>query len=1075
MKPRIKNLTIAAFVGIGVCCLVAAIGISNREKRIADAYWLPEITSVRETYGKGYTLRLTPEKSTVEGIPVIASVLLKKDGAELAAAEGESTTEYVLTQTGEYELVYYAYVNDVYYNRIYRFSVEEIPYFDFSSIETEYALGDEILLSVNAINGENTAPATVAFYGPDGAISASDCYTFSMLGEYRVEASAVIGGESYSDEVRLSVTRSEYADLFSVKTGAAKIENNVNAPDYRYEGSGVAITAPSGTVVRYANAVDLNGFDESKTLFRFTSFLGDGFTDINHIYLRLIDKYDESNVLTADFYSWLYSSFAYLKVAYDDVSAARMSEEGMIGNFDSVFGTAFLDCTLLDQYDKGAYGNRMGWCEIRYNGETKTVYAVTKKDAVPFVALELNNPDQVGIGKEFKGFTTGEVYAEIMIVGGSNNKIVISDLFGQSFAGGEITDSDAPSIVLEYRENRLPDAHVGKPYKIPRVLNIADVVDGSISENRLSLQLSKIEHGKIVDYTAFIQNGVFTPLEAGEYRAEYFCSDTSGNRTLKLCYFTAIEFNGYYDLICELPEQATVGTSIVLPEVQVEGLTEITQKSLEYYFNGVRLNAMPGEMYRLESAGTLTVFYSFTDYVGNEVTGIKMLTAMVSDKPILRVSAVPYSAIKGSTLLLPDFAAYDYRYGKTDERFTPARSISVNGRVLNADRAYVVTEDAGEKLVVEFAAGDAKETREIEVIDPTYVSDYFLTDAQKSDGTEGVTFRFSTNTQIKTANPMFVALSGGFGLKFRIGKASFQKIEYRITDFYDADKSICFDLDANSSCVRINGRGKAYPVRTDGEINLVYNNLTKQLAGFGMIESYENGNTFEGFSDMAVISISVSGVAAVSSLTLISISSDYSLASKVDENGDPIEFTDVGVPVLVTQTKDLIYGNTLTVPAASAWKLFAGATAVSVTVYDPAGDALISNQNAAQSYNVEISAFGRYVIEYATGYGSGAVTWATIPVDYRDDTEIAFRLSEKLPENLTAGQLVVLPDVTVLTGQNTQFYFTVIAPSGAIGIYDSGDTVACSEVGKYIITLVISNEYRTATAHFTVSVEEVKK
>lgn len=175
MKPRIKNLTIAAFVGIGVCCLAAAIGISNREKRIADAYWLPEITSVRETYGKGYTLRLTPEKITVEGIPVIASVLLKKDGAELAAAEGESTTEYVLTQTGEYQLVYYAYVNDVYYNRIYRFSVEEIPYFDFSSIETEYALGDEILLSVNAINGENTAPATVAFYGPDGAISASDC------------------------------------------------------------------------------------------------------------------------------------------------------------------------------------------------------------------------------------------------------------------------------------------------------------------------------------------------------------------------------------------------------------------------------------------------------------------------------------------------------------------------------------------------------------------------------------------------------------------------------------------------------------------------------------------------------------------------------------------------------------------------------------------------------------------------------------------------------------------------------------------------------------------------------------
>ena len=226
---------------------------------------------------------------------------------------------------------------------------------------------------------------------------------------------------------------------------------------------------------------------------------------------------------------------------------------------------------------------------------------------------------------------------------------------------------------------------------------------------------------------------------------------------------------------------------------------------------------------------------------------------------------------------------------------------------------------------------------------------------------------------------------------------------------------------------------------------------------------------------MAVISISVSGVADVSSLTLISISSDYSLASKVDENGDPIEFTDVGVPVLVTQTKDLIYGHTLTVPAASAWKLFAGATAVSVTVYDPAGDALISNQNAAQSYNVEISAFGRYMIEYATGYGSGAVTWTTIPVDYRDDTEITFRLSEKLPENLTAGQLVVLPDVTVLTGQNTQFYFTVIAPSGAIGIYDSGDTVACSEVGKYIITLVISNEYRTATAHFTVSVEEVKK
>ena len=159
---------------------------------------------------------------------------------------------------------------------------------------------------------------------------------------------------------------------------------------------------------------------------------------------------------------------------------------------------------------------------------------------------------------------------------------------------------------------------------------------------------------------------------------------------------------------------------------------------------------------------------TINDYIGNEVSGEKNANCIVSDAAVLNIVGVPYTAIKGQTLYLSDFEAFNYNYSKDNANFTPERTIKVNGTKLGSDLSYNVTEEVGSELTVEYSAGGSTLVKKIKVISPKYIADYFLTDAEKSGTAEGVQFRLDDDIQVQTANPMYVTDSNGFEIKFSV-------------------------------------------------------------------------------------------------------------------------------------------------------------------------------------------------------------------------------------------------------------------------------------------------------------------
>ncbi len=1057
--------TVASIVLLCLCCVFCG------GTKYADAE-VRTNANFRSEYGTGYALKLDASGATVDGKAAKTEIRLMRGETTVLTVSDGQTASYVL-QAGDYTAVYCVYYGNKYYTDTYSFTVTDKPYFDFSALKPRYALGSYLPASVDIVSGGSRKPASVTISAPSGTVTPTgEFFLLETLGEYTLTASAEADGKNESDSFSFVVEMQTYADLFSPKKGYADIVYNTDAPSYRKAGNGVSIGGPSGTCVRFANAADISNFSSGDSIMKFAAYLGDGYSDIEHVYLRLIDVYDETNVLTFDVYSVPDSSAVYVRMLYDDVSLGAMSDGANPGSFDpaNVYATAIKDVTFADRYDKGRAGDRTSYADLRLDCAEKTAYTLPLYDGEPFAVLKMNDSDDVGVGKEWRGFTNGEVRAEIEISGGTNNRIIVTEFFGQPLNGIEIIDKSAPSAITEVNGEIFPKAYVGKKYKIPAVTRIVDAVDGIIDFASLDVKLSKM-NGKIpTDITEQVEDGIFTPTEAGEYRVEYYTVDGSGNTAVKICRFTAEEYTGFYELACNLPESAVVGGSVRLPTVSLSGLSSIVEQEVKYFYNGVELKAKAGDSVKLDKPGTLSMRYDFTDYIGTRVANTKVMRIEASDKPVLDIIGVPSVALSGKTLYLPDFKATDYRYEAGDARRTPERTLKVNGASLDVSlRAYNVTEAAGATLTVEYGAGGATETRTIKVIAPKKLTDYFETDAEMTEATAigsggqndkvGIDLTFNTDASFTSLNPLALSDTGTFTLTSEILNKNFSVAVLRLSDFYEPSRSIEIRIDTNGGIIKIVGNGKEFPIDTSGGINITYSNVSHSVLGVARVERYTNGEAFEGLGEMVRATLSFESVTARSKVRLTNFK--HSLY-QYSADGD---YEDASVPYVVCDGEVKLENGLLIVPAANAWKNFAGTSELKVTVRAPSG-ILLNRGSAAKSYSFEATDYGVYTVSY----GIGSRNYRTVSAERRNDTEIVFVPVNSIPKNVRKGYELTLPDIEIISGDDTSAYMTVQAPNGAITLCKAGDKLTLDRDGIYRITITVFNEYRMKAHHYEITV-----
>lgn len=1065
MSPkRKKKLIFASLVCSAFVCFTLPI-VFKTDNAAAAAFEINGV-SYSETYGIGYQFTLSGVTANIGAVEIKTTALLKKDGGVLAQTDTLETIKYDLVESGEYELVQYAFYDGKYYAKSYFFTVDNRPFFDFSQIKTEYRLGENIDLNVTAYIGGKAIFANVTLSDTYGKIECENSYTFLSLGKYVINAEVENNGTSYSDSKTVTVKNESYADLFRVKSGGGTVTSNYDMPaGKRNAGNGVYLDCSSGTIYSFANVVNVNELNKNTPLITWAPILNDVYKGINHFYIRMTDKYDANNAVTVDFFSHGDSSMGYIHINRGGLSLGLNDNGKPATSYNTSIAYSG---TMLSRY-KDTY-HAQGWLSCSFSPEEKAFYVKTDNTERLKQVLDLDNADHVGVANIWNGFTTGEVYIDIEVQGYDKNGIIISEFFGTDLSGSEIIDTAAPSISVENENGELPIGFTGKKYVIPNPLGVNDFIEGAISVEDIEIQVARMSGAKIIDYTDVLENGTFTPDKAGIYRVVYFCADSKGNESLAMYTFEVLD-GDVLEAFCDLPETINVGSHYILPDVKVKGLSKIVSSFVQYYYNGTLLENVAKESILIDKKGTLSVKYKFVDYIGNEVSGEKNANCIVSDAAVLNIVGVPYTAIKGQTLYLSDFEAFNYNYSKDNANFTPERTIKVNGTKLGSDLSYNVTEEVGSELTVEYSAGGSTLVKKIKVISPKYIADYFLTDAEKSGTAEGVQFRLDDDIQVQTANPMYVTDSNGFEIKFSVNDGASGCVIFKMSAFYNENKTLVMCVDLAKNVLRLNNDPTEYPITRSGNIvTILYRDSQKQIASVATIKNFLNGTQFDTMENMADFSLETSGFSSGDTLTLCSLGG-MSLAQTYS-NGEANEYRDNAVPTLVYESKNLISNGVLLAPATKAWKFLSGMTKVTVTVYSPDGNRLINNQPTVKDYYVAVDKFGSYSIEFKVNYGNGAVKKISLSATYLDETPITFEFSENLPTTKQVGEVLRMPEVKVLTANNVKYYFCVTDTSGKSVILGEKDVITLSRLGNYKITFVIFNDSQIETKAFVVSVRE---
>ena len=1105
MRKQTLQKRLAAFLSVltlGSACGALACIPSDTPK--ANAQVTFEAFTVSGEYGVGYTLTLEPIDVWVDGELADVSVALLFNGETVARTQGEGAVKYRLTQQGEYTLLYTAMKGGKYYTQTKTFTVTDTPYFS-EAVESEYRLGEQVDLFAEIVYGTQREQASVRLYGPNGEIQTGDNYTLRALGDYSAVFCGELNGKTYETTEYFSVTLDSFDDLFLVNEGRATLTQNFDAPTYLEDGNGLLIKAGAGTTLRYANTVDLRAFTQHSPFIEFTPLRGGNYDELNEMIVRFVDIYDENNVVQMKFYRHSDSSLGYCAVNFNGQFIGRSNEGvgdrfGEIRNtyvstiYDAAFGysnrttcrnsacgevRADMNARICPKCN-WEYSTTDGWMQGQINYNERQFYLRPRQTSTEnWLILDADDPEHVGIGSEWKGFTTGEVYVELYINGAENAGIILSQLAGQSFAGDALLDSMPPSIILEYEETEMPQGVVGKPYAIPKVSKIIDVFEGELPVATATVKVCKLDGKQPIDQTAQMVNGALVPQSEGTYRIEYRAKDSAGNAALKRLTFTVVADNQEKGVACALPTKAFVGTQIELPDVQPYGVSKVLKKSVQYYYGDTLLQMQPHDILFLDKAETIRVLYDMQDYVGNRLQGMKTLTAEIDEKPILSVEGVQTTAIKGNTLFLPDFTAIDYNFAEGEENRYPTKSITVNGTALNMNtRAYTVTEEVGSTLQVRFSAGAAYVEREIKVIQPLYLPDYFQEEqgsVTRDYASTHAGFLFDDDVVLTSVNPMMVTDTSGFLVDLCIAKSNFKTFVLELVDFYDTSKSVRFVIDVKNGMLQINGKGKAFAINIQ-EASLTYKEVGTMLEGYNVITQYADGRAFNGFSrDLAFVKLHCLGVEKASEIRLLSVSGK-SMRTDKNEDGTLETFVDTSTPSLVMQTEinfDVKIGETLVIPAAQGLTMFGGFCEARVSVYSPDWYTAVDDKRATESHEVAIDAYGYWSIEYMIYYGAdGAYESVLISLEVKNDTPPKVTYDKQFPETVKVGDTITIPTLTVETVGEYTAYVAMTSPDGKIVIVQQGATVTLDKAGVWIFTVSVFDAYNAFTQVDKITVKE---
>ncbi len=1019
----------------------------------------------------------------------------------MASARAENGAVLAVPSAGEYTARYTAIdgVGGAHTLEVGEFTAVDHPVIlkmeqEGCQVGVRYEIEEQLCLY---LDGEYPTDYAVFYQNGERVTVEDGGFIPTKAGVYFVRYFARVNDISVERVLRLNCAKSGWAILSGENV---EVINGFDLPVWASDdGDGLFVGAVESTTITYKNKLDLNALnftaDQNTTdsIIRFTPYYSPESTygAANNYVITLTDAYDLRNKITVDLHAHGgFNYYGYVWLNYDGRTLARESESGNANIYSlSQFGALVYSNMGRDTRGTPFY--------LQYDKDDKAFYITTYGNR--WQLLDLDNGEQVGYGKEWKGFTTGEVYVSLEIKTDTSSAVVITEIGGQSVAGIELDDTTAPLTYVTYpalaeESESLPDGKIGTAYSLPSLVAY-DFVSGECDVE------AKLTAGG-VDYTSLISGGTFTPTAGGSYEYQLTATDEAGNVSA-----TSFTFD-VYETISEITlslasydaDEVIAGSWFTIPEIIACGGSGLKKVTFAVSLGGETLE--PDDLGRvfLGDAGEIEFEATAVDFLGSTVTDTLTITVNASAEPVISVAGVPWAAFDDQTFVLPDFTATDYSKAAGEEGRSLDRFVKLDGDVIYS---VVGGEASGSLTVANLSVGDhtviycagtetnilASKEFTIKSVSAVSLKD-FLVSYDYDDGCAS-----STVTSTADGKGVLNAASGNKGFAFVNPASAYdlqitfsgyesaktqQSIDVVLTDFIDQRISVVlsFTRSGSKSQLRINGTGAAVVFdgsleKIDSYISFAYNNLTKYVtttdgANLIKIERDSQGAAFNGFpSGLVRVAFELRGASGDCAVNVQKIGNQVF-------NGEG-EFSDlVGAQIgfngeIAAATVKM--NDTIVLPSAYAQDVMTGKTDVKLTV-SRGSRKLIDGVAATSPVSFTFDSFGYYKVEYSAVDAHGKKSSATFTYRCRDDVPPTLTVNGELPATASVGDEITLPAYEAddnYIEANVTIYVT--APDGS-SVKIFGDKVKFTLEGRYRVTYyAIDDDYNVTTKSFVVEVK----
>lgn len=946
------------------------------------------------------------------------------------------------------------------------------------TLEDEYDYGTEYTLPTRTLNASGemyTVNGTLEF--PDGTVTRKAKTVLDVAGVYTLKHTASVNGKVYLKE-----------ESFTVQTPICYYDPSVSSVEYGVHPQangkeGLMIRLGRGDMLTFNSLIDVSRLTSDDVFVDFfitPLYIG----QVNFSYMKLIltDSMDPSVYLQIkinqspdgpDLHA------VYIQAGGNDQNMSGYESFPKIMWQDGgVWGTAYYH-NFAGLFSPSEYS-----IKLCYDAEEVALYGAKNYWGKAIIS-DFN--DAKYVFNYWNGFPSGKARLSIICDDYVQDTadFVVTSVLGTDLTQKTVLDDQAPVITVEKEYKEMPNAvyEQGGAYSYP--VPVASAYDAFDGETDVDVTVW-YNYGGGNTVMLDIVDGKFKTEHPGRYAIRYRSMDKQGNLSEKLLYVNAVAPTDIEPLSVNVSEQdrivgAMLGEELSFAAATVTGGSGEKRVDVSVTFEGETQEVVGS--YRPERAGTYTVTYTATDYIGQKSTVDYTFAARAGEKPVfVDEFSFPSVLISGGKYVFPEYYVNDYSSGVLVRRRATGLLKDKNGeRELEAGDTFIPEATVnGDITTVKFVCGEAEEMLEV----PTILQydengELRMERYLNGDGIE-VTANDDTLTVRATAADgkwtfANTVLAETFSLSLEADpeKDDFDALLFTLSDTENVTDRLTFKIQKRTVNSSVEIGGRSYDVlagfskgSNSYEFLISYSNGNLKIndIGIGVKEILTDG-TFKGFSS-GVITFSVAfegaGEQAAYSVSRVN---NQALNNIIYDNGNPV------VAVSSAMFDNVKIGDIVTLPKAICGDVLDRNVEFTLTVtnreYETVTDIsgkLLSKVDPYTEYTIRLTDFGQYHVTYyvSDSYGNETRTSGSYTINVPDNEAPEIFFEGKIPLKVKVGETIVMPKIFVVE-ENVVFRVYLKSATGVIYTLYNGndlkyDSFVCSYIGTYEFRIIAVDE-----------------